>query len=113
MALILFDSLGWRNFATSGHPIYQTPNIDALALVGARFTQACTSCSPSAPQRLSPLSAIAPPHSAIGGSAAITAAPTTSSPPSQPAPQCSSSSMPTMGLPRNALLYPLPDQPPP
>ena len=50
IVLILFDDLGWRDFATTGHPTHQTPNIDALAREGVRFTQAyaaCPVCSPS------------------------------------------------------------------
>lgn len=50
VVVVLFDDLGWRDFAGYGHPRHQTPNIDALAQEGMRFTQAyaaCPVCSPS------------------------------------------------------------------
>ena len=37
--LILADDLGWGDVAIFGHPYLRTPNIDALAREGARFTQ--------------------------------------------------------------------------
>jgi arylsulfatase A-like enzyme len=50
LVVVLFDDLGWRDFGSYGHPRHQTPNIDALASEGVRFTQAyaaCPVCSPS------------------------------------------------------------------
>lgn len=47
---ILADDLGWTDLGCMGSPVYQTPNIDALARGGMRFTQAysaCTVCSPT------------------------------------------------------------------
>jgi arylsulfatase A-like enzyme len=50
VVLILADDLGWRDLACYGSKLYETPNIDALARDGVRFTQAysaCTVCSPT------------------------------------------------------------------
>jgi arylsulfatase A-like enzyme len=50
VVLILADDLGWRDTGVYGSDFYQTPNIDALALQGLRFTQAYSSsplCSPT------------------------------------------------------------------
>ncbi|MGC8888342.1 MAG: sulfatase [Verrucomicrobiia bacterium] len=47
---ILADDLGWTDLGCMGSAVYQTPNIDALAREGMRFTQAyaaCTVCSPT------------------------------------------------------------------
>ncbi len=48
--LILVDDLGWTDTRCYGSTYYETPNIDALAAKGMRFTNAysaCTVCSPS------------------------------------------------------------------
>lgn len=50
IVLVLFDDLGWKDFSCYGNPEDVTPNIDALATEGVRFTQAyaaCPVCSPS------------------------------------------------------------------
>jgi len=50
IVLVLFDDLGWRDFGCYGSPTNRTPNIDAIAAEGVRFTQAyaaCPVCSPS------------------------------------------------------------------
>jgi len=47
---ILVDDLGCRDLSVEGSTFYETPNIDALANSGMRFTQgyaACRVCSPS------------------------------------------------------------------
>ncbi len=47
---ILTDDLGWRDLGCYGNPFNNTPNIDALAKSGIRFTQAYAAspvCSPS------------------------------------------------------------------
>lgn len=47
---ILADDLGWTDLGCQGSPFYKTPNIDRLAQMGMRFTQAysaCTVCSPT------------------------------------------------------------------
>ena len=46
----LIDDLGWTDVACNGSELYETPNIDALANRGMRFTDAyaaCTVCSPT------------------------------------------------------------------
>ncbi len=48
--LIVCDDLGWRDTAVYGSTFYETPNIDALAASGMRFTDACSAnplCSPT------------------------------------------------------------------
>lgn len=50
IVLILADDLGWKDLSCYGSDLYQTPNLDALARDGMRFTQAysaCTVCSPT------------------------------------------------------------------
>ena len=50
VVLILADDLGWKDLACYGSELYETPNIDALARDGVKFTQAysaCTVCSPT------------------------------------------------------------------
>lgn len=50
-AVVFFvDDLGWTDLSCTGSDFYETPNIDALAKEGTRFTSAyaaCTVCSPS------------------------------------------------------------------
>ena len=48
---ILVDDLGWRDLACYGHEIHETPNIDALAARGMRFTDAYAACPICAPSR--------------------------------------------------------------
>jgi arylsulfatase A-like enzyme len=48
--LILADDLGWRDTGVYGSTFYETPNIDALAARGVRFTDAYSAsplCSPT------------------------------------------------------------------
>ncbi|MBP86706.1 MAG: N-acetylgalactosamine-6-sulfatase [Planctomycetaceae bacterium] len=48
--VFLADDLGWGDLACYGHPQIKTPNLDAFAKQGVRFTQcysACGVCSPS------------------------------------------------------------------
>ena len=48
--LIMADDLGWRDTAVYGSTFYETPNIDALAASGVRFTDAYAAnplCSPT------------------------------------------------------------------
>src|SRR5215467_1625481 len=46
---ILADDVGYENLACNGGQSYQTPNLDAMAAQGLRFTEAhsCPNCSPS------------------------------------------------------------------
>ena len=48
---ILVDDLGWRDLASYGHEIHETPHIDALASRGMRFTNAYAACPICAPSR--------------------------------------------------------------
>lgn len=48
--LLLVDDWGWTDGGVFGSDLYETPNIDRLAAMGVRFTDAyaaCTVCSPS------------------------------------------------------------------
>ena len=48
--LFLADDISWDDLGCYGHPTIKTPNIDALADSGLRFTNAylvTSSCSPS------------------------------------------------------------------
>ncbi|MFP6613144.1 MAG: sulfatase-like hydrolase/transferase, partial [Pirellulales bacterium] len=47
---LLVDDLGWTDLGCFGSDLYETPNIDALAAQGTKFTDgyaACTVCSPT------------------------------------------------------------------
>ena len=50
VVLILIDDLGWSDLGCYGSSYYRTPNIDALAQGGVKFTDgyaACNVCSPT------------------------------------------------------------------
>ena len=50
IVIFLADDLGYGDLGCYGHPIIQTPNLDAFAKQGTRCTQcyaACAVCSPS------------------------------------------------------------------
>jgi arylsulfatase A len=50
IVVFLADDLGWGDLGCQGHPIIQTPNLDAFAREGVRFTQCYSGsavCSPS------------------------------------------------------------------
>lgn len=50
LVMILVDDLGWADLSCYGSSFYETPNLDALAASGVRFTQAYAAapvCSPS------------------------------------------------------------------
>ena len=49
----LVDDLGWRDVGAFGSTFYETPNIDALAATGTRFTQAYAACPVCSPTRAS------------------------------------------------------------
>ena len=47
---ILIDDMGWTDLGCFGSTFYESPNVDALAQRGVRFTNgyaACPVCSPS------------------------------------------------------------------
>jgi arylsulfatase A-like enzyme len=51
--LICIDDLGWRDVSCFGSEFYETPNIDALAGEGMRFTDAYAACPVCSPTRAS------------------------------------------------------------
>jgi arylsulfatase A-like enzyme len=53
IVFILADDLGWKDLACYGNKITETPNLDALAKRGIRFTQAYAACPVSSPTRAS------------------------------------------------------------
>jgi arylsulfatase A-like enzyme len=50
---LLVDDLGWSDLACYGNTFHETPNIDALAASGVRFTQAYAACAVCSPTRAS------------------------------------------------------------
>jgi arylsulfatase A-like enzyme len=50
---ILIDDLGWKDLCCYGSHFYETPNLDALARAGARFTDAYAACPVCSPTRAS------------------------------------------------------------
>ncbi|MFP4378097.1 MAG: sulfatase [Spirochaetales bacterium] len=50
---IMIDDLGWRDVSCFGSEFYETPNVDALAAEGMRFTDAYASCPVCSPTRAS------------------------------------------------------------
>jgi len=53
IVFILTDDMGWKDLACYGNRFTETPNIDALAKSGIRFTQAYVACPVSSPTRAS------------------------------------------------------------
>ncbi|MGB0326003.1 MAG: sulfatase [Akkermansiaceae bacterium] len=51
--LFLVDDLGWADLGCYGSTFYDTPNIDALATQGVRFTNAYATCHVCSPSRAS------------------------------------------------------------
>lgn len=50
---ILVDDLGWTDLGCFGSSFYQTPNVDALAASGMKFTNAYAACPVCSPTRAS------------------------------------------------------------
>ncbi|MDP6371142.1 MAG: sulfatase [Vicinamibacterales bacterium] len=65
IVLIYVDDLGWRDLGVMGSEYYETPNIDALASQGIRFTQAYSNAPNCAPARASLLSGLYPPRHGV------------------------------------------------
>jgi arylsulfatase A-like enzyme len=55
IVFILADDLGWADLTSYGSTFYETPNLDRLASMGTRFTQAYASCPVCSPTRASVL----------------------------------------------------------
>ncbi len=53
IVFILIDDMGWRDLGVAGSSFYETPNIDALAEQGMRFTNAYAACPVCSPSRAS------------------------------------------------------------
>jgi len=53
IVFFLVDDLGWRDAGCYGSSFYSTPNIDALAQEGVRFTDAYAACHVCSPTRAS------------------------------------------------------------
>ncbi len=51
IVFILIDDMGWVDGSCFGSKFYQTPQIDALAASGVRFTQAYSACAVCSPTR--------------------------------------------------------------
>ena len=53
VVLILVDDLGLHDLGVEGSTFYQTPNVDALAASGMRFTTGYANCRVCSPSRAS------------------------------------------------------------
>ena len=51
VVMFLVDDLGWSDLSCQGSDYYKTPNIDALAKSGVRFTNAYAACAVCSPTR--------------------------------------------------------------
>lgn len=60
VVFILADDLGWKDLGSYGSTFYETPNIDALAERGMRFTQAYVASPLCAPARSSIITGLDP-----------------------------------------------------
>ena len=56
IVFFLVDDLGWTDVGCYGSNFYETPNIDALAEEGVRFTDAYAACHVCSPTRASIIS---------------------------------------------------------
>ncbi len=58
--LIMADDLGWMDLHCQGNPVLRTPNLDALAKQGMRFTQAYAASPVCSPTRAAIMTGLAP-----------------------------------------------------
>lgn len=65
IVLVLFDDLGWKDFACYGSKTNLTPNIDAIAAEGVKFTQAYAACPVCSPSRAALLTGRHTPRSGV------------------------------------------------
>lgn len=71
VVFILADDLGYADIACYGQKLIETPNIDALAKQGVRFTDFYAGCSVSAPSRASLMTGLHTGHTKIRGNKEI------------------------------------------
>ena len=67
VVFILADDLGWGDLSCYGQKNFETPNIDALARGGVRFTQCYSGTTVSAPSRSCLLTGTHSGHTPVGG----------------------------------------------
>ena len=67
VVFILADDLGWGDLGCYGQERFSTPNIDALAAAGLRFTQSYSGTTVSAPSRSCLITGTHSGHTAIRG----------------------------------------------
>ena len=67
MVFILADDLGWGDLSCYGQELFETPNIDALAASGLRFTQCYSGTTVSAPSRSCLVTGTHSGHTAVRG----------------------------------------------
>lgn len=60
VVLIMCDDMGWKDLACQGNDKLQTPNIDALAKEGVRFTNAYSASPVCSPSRAAIITGLAP-----------------------------------------------------
>ena len=60
VVILLADDLGWSDLGCQGSTFYETPELDALAAGGMRFTQAYAACPVCSPTRAAMLTGRAP-----------------------------------------------------
>ena len=67
VVFILADDLGWGDLSCYGQELFETPNIDALAARGLRFTQCYSGTTVSAPSRSCLVTGTHSGHTAVRG----------------------------------------------
>ena len=67
VVFILADDLGWGDLSCYGQDLFETPNIDALAASGLRFTQCYSGTTVSAPSRSCLVTGTHSGHTAVRG----------------------------------------------
>ena len=67
VVFILADDLGWGDLSCYGQELFETPNVDALAASGLRFTQCYSGTTVSAPSRSCLVTGTHSGHTAVRG----------------------------------------------
>jgi arylsulfatase A len=65
LILFLADDLGYGDLGCYGHPVIQTPNLDAFAKQGVRLTQCYAASAVCSPSRSAPLTGRTPHRSGV------------------------------------------------